>query len=285
MDYTLKYIKYKNKYNSIKKELLKQIGSGIEEYDDQTKPVLLTIFTNIDNIGIYYFSGNPIKSSILKGILTTLLGETMLIEVRGNGLCMLNAICTVKFIMIENHTTRALLDLLAGFHNKSKEINYSNILNENITKYIKIIHKNVNENLLLLSDEIIKLNSKKFGFIFNYEMLDFKRDMNQENYSFDQLGQVLSTILDSVIILLNINMSNSKYTIHGKFPAGERHSLDEMKKDYIDQQIMSGKWSVIFILNIDNRHYNSLIPIGSSEEIKRNNIEKYLSIKKDIEWN
>ena len=70
--------------------------------------------------------------------------------------------------------------------------------------YDKSTYSLVEQNLILLSDEIIKLYSKKIGDEINYEILDFKKDMNKATYSFDQLGKVLSTILDSVIILFNI---------------------------------------------------------------------------------
>jgi hypothetical protein len=56
INYQHKYNKYKNKYLMLKK----QLGAGIEEYDDQTKPVLQSLFTNLDNVCKYYHTHNPV---------------------------------------------------------------------------------------------------------------------------------------------------------------------------------------------------------------------------------
>jgi len=213
----------------------------------------------------------------------------MLIEIRGNGSCLLNAVCAVKFIITQDYKISNLLYFFSGFDNKndlSTKIRYDNKLNLDITMYIKSTYMLVEQNLIPLSDEIIKLYSQKMQFKADYDMLEFKKNMDQENYNFDQFGQVISTILDCVIILLNISVST--YELYGKFPTGERASvsLGDITLEFINEKIMSGVWNIIFIINLGNRHYNSLIPtMGSREDIKRINIEKYNSIKEQIIWN
>jgi len=284
LDFKAKYLKYKKKYIVYKKEILKQIGSGIEEYDDESRPVLQTIFTNIDNIANYYFFGDRVKNSVLNDILKRELGESMLIEVRGNGLCMLNAVCTVNYLCIHNLSNSDLLSALAGYHNiddATKKIKYGNSLNVDITGYIKSTYGMVQENLIPISDQIIRQKTEEMGFPVDYEILDFKKDMDQENYSFVQLGQVLSTVLQIVIILLNIDIHRGVCSIYGKFPNDEKSMFAQ---EEITQNILSNKWKVIFILNIGDRHYNSLIPRGRNELIRDNNIERYQSIKDKIQW-
>lgn len=93
--------------------------------------------------------------------------------------------------------------------------------------------------------------------------------MDTENYSFSQLDQILSTILGCVIITLNFTASN--FSLDGKFPRGEVNSVSMMviSIESISDNIIRVEWDIVFIINIDGRHYNSLIPkIDKSESIK-----------------
>jgi hypothetical protein len=294
MDYYKKYIKYKNKYNFIKQNSL-QIGGGIEEYDNKKMPVLRTIFTDINNIVDYYYHGNIIVGTKLRELLTRLFTECMIIEVRGNGLCLLNAVCTIKFLMIQSqyNTISSLLRNFAGYHNKkdlSEKIIYQNVLNLSITDYVKSTYRIVEQNLISLSDQIISMNCMKMGIDGSqedmYKMLEFRKNMDAENYSFSQLGQILSTILKSVIISLNFTASN--FSLDGKFPHGEvmSVSMGNISVQNISDNIISGVWDIVFILIIDGRHYNGLIPrIDKSESIKELNIKMYNLLQDRITWN
>ena len=294
MDYYKKYIKYKNKYNFIKQNSL-QIGGGIEEYDNKLMPVLRTIFTDISNIVDYYYHGNISVGTKLRELLTRLFTECMIIEVRGNGLCLLNAVCTIKFLMIQSQydTISSLLGNFVGYHNKkdlSEKIIYQNVLNQSITGYVKSTYRIVEQNLISLSDQIISMNCKKMGIDGSqedmYKMLEFRKNMDAENYSFSQLGQILSTILGCVIILFTFTPSNS--SLDGKFPNGEvmSVSMGNISVKNISDNIISGAWDVVFIIQIDGFHYNGLIPrIDKSENIKELNIKTYNSLKHRITWN
>ena len=297
MDYYKKYIKYKNKYNFLKQKSL-QIGGGIEQYDDVSMPVLRTIFTDINNIVDYYYYGNRSVGTILHELLTRLFTDCMLIEVRGNGLCLLNAVCTIKFLMIQSQcdTISSLLENFAGYHNKkdlSEKIIYQNVLNQSITGYVKSTYTIIEQNLISLSDQIISMNCKQMGMSDSqedmremYKMLEFRKNMDAENYSFSQLGQILSTILGSVIILFTFTPSNS--SLDGKFPNGEvmSVSMNDISVKNISDNIISGAWDVVFIIQIDGFHYNGLIPrIDKSESIKELNIKMYNLLQDRITWN
>jgi hypothetical protein len=297
MDYYKKYIKYKNKYNFIKQKLL-QIGGGIEEYDDISMPVLRTIFTDINNIVDYYYYGNIRVGTRLHELLTHLFTDCMLIEVRGNGLCLLNAVCTIKFLVTQCqcYTIFLLLENFAGYHNKkdlSEKIIYQNVLNQGITGYVKSTYTLVEQNFINLSDQIISMNCKQMGMSGSqedmremYKMLEFRKNMDAENYSFSQLGQILSTILGCVIISLNFTAFN--FSLDGKFPHGEvmSVSMGNISVENISDNIISGVWDIVFILIIDGRHYNALIPrIDKSESIKELNIKMYNLLQDRITWN
>lgn len=279
------YKKYKNKYN-----LIKQIGGGIKEYLNKDIPVLQSIFTDITKFSEYQFSSNPISKQALIKLISDKLSDCIVIEVRGNGLCLLNAVCAVFFIMQRVKNISSLLSLELLVHNKNSVIPYANQLNISITEYIMVIYRRVNDELIPMSNKIVALIIEKmrredstgtYDSAKIYDMYHYRKDMNAENYEFFQLGQILSTFLGCVIILLDENE-----VFHGVFPNGEELCvcLENIKVEEITDNINKHIWDVIFIINVSGRHFHSLIPLADSDDIKANNIKAYNSIKRSILW-
>ena len=280
----------KNKYN-----LIKQIGGGIEEYRDNTKPILQSIYTDIAKFSTSQFSGNKTKREALTKLIHDGVSDCIVIQVRGNGLCLLNAVCAAFFIMqrVKNISSLLSQEIPANVHNIETKIPYENQLNISISEYIMIIYRRVEVELIPMSKKIIALiietmkrgdssatyNSEEF-----YDRFEFRRDMNAGTYFYNQLGQILSTFLNCVIILLdNVGL------FHGVFPSGETESvsLGNILVQKITDNINRGIWDVIFITNATAAHYYSLIPLVGSGDIKASNIDIYNRIKDtgSIAWN
>jgi hypothetical protein len=98
----------------------------------------------------------------------------------------------------------------------------------------------------------------------------------QENYQFAQLGQVLSTVLDTVII--SIEIIENDVAIIGVFPNGESLYFDtSISLEQIRDNVNIGIWRVVFVLSL-GRHYNSLTPLIQSH------IDFFNLIYRDISW-
>jgi hypothetical protein len=273
----------KNKYN-----LIKQIGGGIEEYRDQSKPVLERIFTTIEKFSKYQYSGDPLKKSTLIDSMLQKFGRCTVIKVRGNGLCLLNAICAAFFIMkrVKNISSLLSQEIPESVYNKDRGIPYENQLNISITEYIMIIYRRVEAELIPMSKKIVALIIKTMNPTYDnfddfYDILEFRKDMESNIYFFNQLGQILSTFLSCVIISLD-----KIGVLHGVFPSGDglSVSLGDISVQQITDNISTGVWDVIFITDAAGTHYHSLIPLTDSDDIKKSNIKVYNRMV-SITWN
>lgn len=283
----------KNKYN-----LIKQIGGGIEEYREKDRPVLQSIFTNIAHFSTSQIGSNTTKRDTLTKLIRDKVSDCIVIQVRGNGLCLLNAVCTVFFIMqrVKNISSLLTEELPVSVHNVNEGIPYRNQLNISISEYIMIIYRRVAAELTPMSYKIVDLIIRKMkhddskatydiGAIYNsediYNSYHYRRDMNAENYDFFQLGQILSTLLDCVIILVGVTGDLS-----GVFPLGDTLSvsLQDISVQQITNNINKRVWGVIFIVDVTERHFHSLIPLAGPD-ITESNIQKYNKVRGSIAWN
>lgn len=286
MNYYEKYIKYKNKYTNLKNK----IGGGIEEYKEKSKPILQTIFTDIRSIVEYYYAHNESSKQKLRTALESFTRNCIVLEVRGNGACLLNAVCAGKYLMSQSYTIDRILGELQGFHyirGKENKINYDNKLNLSITDFCISTYKLSEQNFKPITDNIMQLAHEKMGLpkgTLALKDLDFVDRMDVGTHGFGQLGQILSTVLNIVIISIDIN--NDRYNLNGIFPNGEimSVSLKSIDRQNITENIMDGTWDIVFVINIAGRHYNTLIPFGE-ENIREINKRTYYLVRDRIGWN
>jgi len=311
MNYRQEYIKYKRKYLMLKK----QLGSGIEEYDDQSKPIIQSLFTDLNNICIYYHPGNAELRQLLNDLIKPYFGECMMITVRGNGACLLNAFCTGNFI--KRLTLPALLADTNPAHNKSEpadQIAYGNRLNVAITNSCKSTYARVSRHFidlteLILRSQFYKMNplpiqqassassaavvqpvqpvQPEVAFDLSEQAMlnDFHPSLESSSiHTLKQLGQMMSTISENtVIISVDISDNRQRIAFNGIYPNEETIKLS---REEINKYISDGTWNVIFVINPSGRHYNSFIPIVDREiiEIKILNLMAFEMIKDLVAW-
>jgi hypothetical protein len=317
MNYHQEYIKYKRKYLMLKKQL-EQSGSGIEEYDDQSKPVIQSLFTDLNNTCIYYHPGNAGSRQLLNDLIKPYFDECMMITVRGNGACLLNAFCTSNFI--KRLTLPALLAETAPAHNKSEpvdQIAYGNTLNLSITDFCKSTYARVSRQFeeyteLILRSQFYKMNplpiqpassassstsaavvkpvlpvQPEVPFVLSEQAMlnDFHRSLESSSiHTFKQLGQIMSTISgNTVMISVDINPDRLAIAFNGIYPNEE---TIKASKEEIYKYISEGTWDVVFVINPSGRHYNSFIPIVDREiiDIKILNLMAFERIKDLVVW-
>ena len=315
MNYHQEYVKYKRKYLMLKK----QLGSGIEEYDDQSKPVIQSLFTNLENVCNYNHPNNPRLNQSLNDLIKPYFGECMMITVRGNGACLLNAFCTSNFI--KRLTLPRLLDEIAPAHNKSEpadQIAYGNRLNVAITNSCKSTYAIVSRHFGEYTEQILRSQFYKMNplpiqptsstalaasvvaqpvvqpevpFVLSEQMLlnDFHPSLESSSiHTFKQLGQMMSTISGNTVMIsvdISPDISPDRRTIafNGIYPNEE---TIKASREEINKYISDGTWNVVFVINTSGRHYNSFIPIVDREiiDIRILNLMAFARIKDLVIW-
>jgi hypothetical protein len=305
MNYHQQYVKYKRKYLMLKK----QLGGGIEEYDDQSKPVIQSLFTNLENTCNYYHPNNPRLNQSFNDLIKPYFGDCMMITVRGNGACLLNAFCTGNFI--KRLTIPELLAHTAPAHNKSEpaeQIVYDNIFNLSISDLCKYTYGRTSSNFEALTNTILRSQFDKMyplpvqpssstasaavaqaevPFVLSEQMSlnDFHPSLESSSiHTFKQLGQIMSTISeDTVIISVDISPDRQRIEFNGLYPKEER---EKVSREDIYKLISNGIWNVVFVINTSGRHYNSFIPIVDRDiiDIRMLNLMAYERIKDLVVW-
>ena len=276
---------YEKKYFTLNNLLLQKGGanevetcfSSIEEFSKCQYSEIIQREQLVQNIRICI-------KPILNGIIT---------RVRGDGYCMLNAVCTNLYLYMNILSTQNLLERFSSSLNtcyREKNFNTTkeneNELVNNIISYIDSCKKLVKINFDTISNLILQKLMLKMGMDdinMAREIYEFKNrfDDSQPNYPFLQLGKVLSNVLDCVIISINIDSKK----LYGTRP----NMIDEdMSVDTIYEKVYNGEWKVVFLINLDQRHYNSFIPVlegaGANLPIRDISIWFFHDIKERVEW-
>jgi hypothetical protein len=217
----------------------------------------MQIIKNIEEIGLYYYCKNYQKKEMLIKLLFNISKgvDLSLVIVKGNGLCLLNSVCSSLYNII---------------HNVQDNVNHN--INHNINDYCQNTTQLINKNFQNITNQLVsKMNTTIENAYFYPNLLPV-----QENYQFAQLGQVLSTVLDTVII--SIEIIENDVAIIGVFPNGESLYFDtSISLEQIRDNVNIGIWRVVFVLSL-GRHYNSLTPLIQSH------IDFFNLIYRDISW-
>lgn len=287
MNYQDKYIKYKNKYMELKNLINQKGGNGI---------ILQTLFTSIEEYSKCQFHDLTKKNMLTDKIKRLAEVENAsIISVRGDGFCMLYAVCTSILISyIENYNIATVTGLLSKSLNKCDKEEFIKpedgiILNESISEYTQDIIRRVGDNFVDLSDAII---SKK-ATIFGLEKADLVPELGFAEifrkelpvYQFQQLGQILSTILKCVII--NIDATGNKTNLNGVFPDGEFISKSDLSDEQIISNVTSGEWKVVYIYNMASHYYSFIPELGPDSKdipIRDLSVEYLRRIIGKVEW-
>ena len=124
-------------------------------------------------------------SNISKGV------DLSLVIVKGDGLCLLNSVCSSLYNIIHNDQDQ-----------------------DNVNDYCQNTTQIINKNFQNITNQLVsKMNTTIENAYFHSNLLPV-----QENYQFAQLGQVLSTVLDTVIVSMEI--IENDIAIIGVFPNG-----------------------------------------------------------------
>jgi len=210
------------------------------------------IISSINNIGLYYYCENYQKKEMLIKLLFNISKgvDLSLIIVRGNGLCLLNSVCSSLYYIIHNETN-----------------------DDNVNDYCQNTTLLIDKNFQNISNQLVsKMNTTIENAFFYSSLFPI-----QDNYQFAQLGQVLSTVLDTVIVSIEI-MENDVALI-GVFPNGETLYFDSsITLEQIRDNVNTGIWRVVFVLSL-GRHYNALIPI-----MNKSHVDFFNLIYRDINW-
>ena len=261
MNYYEKYTKYKKKYIDLKKFYDNEKGGNGD------KPILQTFFTSIDEYAKCQFNDkskiNTLITNIKKNILPA--SNASMIQVRGDGNCMLYAVSAYLFLYLNGINLRIVRDILTDSVNKCDVrdfIKQDNQLNSDITGYDNSNKILIRDNFSEISDIIIGKKSSEYGMEISEtkQALEFVNEFSDTVpiYPFAQLGKVISTVLNCVIV--NISDSSGNYEFYGLYPNGESIEKDVFPDELIIENIKQGEWKVVFIFNPSQRHFYSLIP-------------------------
>jgi hypothetical protein len=216
------------------------------------------VISNINNIGLYYYCENYQKKEMLIKLLSNISNgvDFKLIIVRGDGLCLLNSVCSSLYNIIHNDQDQ---------------------YQDNVNDYCQNTTQIINKNFQNITNQLVsKMNTTVENAYFYHNLLPV-----QENYQFAQLGQVLSTVLNTVIV--SIEIIENDVAIIGVFPNGESLHFDSsISLEQIRDNVNTGIWRVVFVLSL-GRHYNSLIPILHSDNTQ-SHIGFFNLIYRDISW-
>jgi hypothetical protein len=246
--------------------------------------LLQTVIPSLDEYARYY-NRDRVGQDATKNKLRSIIGDVdcTFIAVRGDGLCLLNATCPVLYCSMQHMRHEQLLDATVGFHNISDVAQFiptSHQLNAEVTSNCEVSLNLVKQNFKLITEQLLS----RIGLpIAEVASVGFRPDINPQydNYTLQQLGQVISTSLSCVIVNINIEEST---TCTGIFPNGESLSLNEgsMTLDQIREYINNGTWRVVFNIS-RGRHYNAMIPKLSSD-INESNIRLFNMIFRKIKF-
>lgn len=281
MNYQNKYIKYKNKYIDLK-NLIKQKGGN--------DLIIQTIWTSIEEFSQCQYHDETKKNQLTTNIKKCIIPDSnaYLIQVKGDGNCMLYAVSSYLFLYIQNINLQTIDENFSNSLNKCYEADFiktSNLLLDNIMGYSESIKRLVSDNFSEISNIILKKKIEMLGFTNKdeaREILDFKVNLSDENnnYPLAQLGQILSTVLECVII--NI-LPGDECKFYGIYPTKIYEDLPIVQ---ILNNVENGTWKVVFLLNPSERHYYSLIPYTGIKDIpiKDLSIEYLKNIFNRVEW-
>jgi len=293
MNYYKKYLKYKNKYI----ELLKKNGGASRKGVDE-RPIIQTIWTNFEDYSKCQYVDETRKThliNILKAF--AFQNKANIIQVRGDGNCLLYSVCIYLYLYIHNMNLQNLEDNFIDYLNKcyiEDHIKSDNnlLLLSDFTSYVESVKGLVSENFKLLSDLTLKKQAEQIGLDIGIPeqladakgIFEFNDEFSDEIpiYSFTQLGQILSTILDCVIITLKFQYEPQFY---GKYPT-------KIYYDYTNEEIMemveNDTWKVVFIYNPSEIHYYSflseILPDSKTMPIKFLSKHYFRRILDRIQW-
>jgi hypothetical protein len=251
------------------------------------KSVLQTVFQNIFYFACTEYNDDDKQTKFVNKICeSTKCFNARLIQIRGDGLCMLYAFCAYRFLKIHNFSVRQLESVLEENLNKKyieDKIPEHNCLNQDITSYCESSLQLVLTNFNTISNLVIKILSDKHGWPKDVckKFYGFKGNMEPSNfnYSFYELGMVLSCQYETIII--NITTNDETVLFYGVKPF-------DIDKDEIQEKVNSDELDVVFIFNKSNRHYYSFIPIeeGDSEDALIKDLGKkfFNKIYDQIKW-
>jgi hypothetical protein len=217
------------------------------------------VISSINNIGLYYYCENYQKKEMLIKLLFNISKgvDLSLVIVKGDGLCLLNSVCSSLYNIIHNDQDQ---------------------YQDNVNNYCQNTTHLINKNFQNITNQLVsKMNTTIENAYFHSNLLPV-----QENYQFAQLGQILSTVLDTVVV--SIEIIENDIAIIGVFPNGESLHFDSsISLEQIRDNVNTGIWRVVFVLSL-GRHYNSLIPLLQSNNISQSHIDFFNLIYKDINW-